>query len=238
MNFLRATFLFALVVLLFTGCFEEPNFGIVPQLTGIEVYFKDMPKLSDSLIVRVEFEDGDGDLGIRGNEDGFFRYELVPNPDTGGPWIYDRSNPDPRLPPIEFQGRLDCRNYQVFDLTPTDTVNKRDTVRASYNEDYYNFSITLYTLEDGQYQEVDLLAECSTPLGGRFPPLKKAEELNNEKPLTGNIRYGITSPTLLSRFRNDTLKIEVTIRDRALHVSNVISLQDFTLRGIEIPVDQ
>lgn len=231
MNFLRSLFLFTLVVLLFTGCFEEPDFGIVPQLTGIEVYFKDMPK-SDSLIVRVEFEDGDGDLGIRGNEDGFFRYELVPNPDTGGPWIYNSNNPDSRLPAYS------CELYQDLDLTPNDTINERDTVRANYNENYYNFSITLYTLEDGQYQEVDLLAECKTPLGGRFPPLKKAEELNNEKPLTGNIRYGITSPSLLSRFRNDTLKIEVTIRDRALHVSNVIPFEDFTLRGIEIPTDQ
>lgn len=64
MNFLRSFILSTFVVLLFTGCFEEPNFGIVPRLTDIEVYFKDMPKLSDSLIVRVEFEDGDGDLGI------------------------------------------------------------------------------------------------------------------------------------------------------------------------------
>lgn len=86
-------------------------------------------------------------------------------------------------------------------------------MRADYNEDYYNYSVTLYTLEDGQYQEVDLLTppQCSAPLGGRFPPLKEGDDLDNEKPLTGHIRYGITSPTLLANFRNDTLKIDVTI---------------------------
>ena len=233
MNFLRSIFLFALVVLLFTGCFEEPDFGVVPQLTEIEVYFKDMPKLSDSLIVRVTFEDGDGDLGIRGNEDGFSRFEFVDNPDTGAPpWIYDSNNPDPRLPPYS------CALYQDIDLNLEDTISERDTVRANYNENYYNFSITLYTLEDGQYQKVDFLADCKTPLGGRFPPLKEEGDLDNSKPLTGNIRYGIASPTLLANYRNDSLRIEVTIRDRALHVSNVIFREGFTLRDIEIPVEQ
>ena len=223
MKFLRPFFLFTFTILLFAGCFDEPSFGDPPRLTGIDIYFKELTKTSDSLVIRVDFEDGDGDLGISGGEEGFGEFFLIPNPRTGEPWIYDPD--DPELPPYS------CESFRDIDLTPNDTIDDKDTVYVQYNEAYYNYSITLYTKEDGQYQEFDPL--CAPPLGGRFPALR--DDFTVDRPLKGTIQWG-TVGAYSSRFRNDTLKIDVTIRDRAGHVSNIITKENFTLQDIRRPV--
>lgn len=213
--------------LLVTACLEAPEFGDPPRLTGIDVYFKEIDGRSDSLVVRVDFEDGDGDLGVSGREDGARDYIPVPHPETNGFWIYNPSNPDFRLPPYE------CRLYDYIDLTPTDGIDDRDTIRANYNEAYYNYSITLYTKEDGQYEEYDFLTVekgCTAPLGGRFPPLR--DDLSVDRPLKGTIQWGSVGLYKVL-FRNDTLRMDVTIRDQAGNVSNVITKEDFTLEDID-----
>lgn len=70
------------------------------------------------------------------------------------------------------------------------------------------------------------------PLGGRFHRLK--DDFSNNKPLKGILEYKQASSGILPLFRNDTLKIRVQIRDRALHESNIIESEPFTLRGIEV----
>lgn len=230
---MRTLLLSLVVILVFTGCYDEPDYPLTPRLTGIDVYFKDMPSLSDSLVIRVDFEDGDGDLGLYTDENQVFGpFEPQLDPSTGEFLVYDSENPDPRLPPY------DCRTYLDFDPTPLDTVDDRDTILVEYNEEYYNFSITLYQLIDGQYEEYDLRSPplCSAPLGGRFIPLK--DDFDNKKPLKGTIQYGTESALFSTLFINDTLKIDVAIRDRAGNMSNVISKEGFTLREVEIPVQQ
>ena len=211
--------------LTFTACLEAPEFGDPPQLTGIEVYFKEVDRQPDSLVVRVDFEDGDGDLGVSGRENDADEYIPIANPDGGGFWFYDENNPDPGLPPFN------CRQYTDIDLDLTDGVPDFDTIRADYNEAYYNFSITLYTKVNGQYEEYDfLIRNCSPPLGGRFPPLR--DDFSVDRPLKGTIQWG-SSDFYKLLFRNDTLRMDVTIRDRAGNVSNVIPTDDFTLESID-----
>ncbi len=210
--------------LMFTACLEAPKFGDPPQLTGIEVYFKKVERQPDSLVVRVDFEDGDGDLGVSGRESDVDDYIPIANPDGSGYWFFDEN--DQSLPPYN------CRLYTDIDLNPTDGVFDRDTIRADYNEAYYNYSITLYQKINGQYEEYDfLLRSCSPPLGGRFPPLR--DDFSVDRPLKGTIQWGSVD-FYNSLFRNDTLRLDVTIRDRAGNVSNVITREGFTLSDPDI----
>ena len=227
MNSLRSFLLFALVGLLFVGCYDDPDFSDVPRLTDIDVYTKEISRSFDSLVIRVGFEDGDGDLGIIGNEnEAFF---LVPNPRTGEPfWIYDKND----LEQIPY----DCRYFRDIDLTPDDTVDRKDTVRVEFNEEHFNFTVSLFTKEDGQYQEVDFIGEpaCSTPLGGRFLPLR--DDFSVDSPLKGVLQWG-TAGGYSALYRNDTLRIDVVVRDRAGNVSNVATFEDFTIDGVRRATD-
>lgn len=221
MKLFRAFGLFLLTTLTLASCFDDPDFGVAPRITNVDVQVKQATETQDSLIVRVEFEDGDGDLGFFQGEEGepYFR---IPNPNTGEPyWLWDEN--DTSLPPFN------CRDYRDVPLTEGDTII--DTIRVEYNEAYFNYSIDVYTKEDGQYEEFDFLTEengCTAPLGGRFFNLR--DDFNTESPLQGTIQWaGVDFYNLY--FRNDTLQLRVTIRDRAGNVSNTFSSEDFTLAG-------
>jgi len=49
-----------------SSCFDPPEFPITPEINNAEVYFGVTPDLAemDSLVVSVDFRDGNGDLGI------------------------------------------------------------------------------------------------------------------------------------------------------------------------------
>lgn len=223
MKLLRLSFLSMLVGLLLASCYDEPDFGVVPELTNIDIYFKKgVTRTLDSLVVRVDFQDGDGDLGFYPDERGI-PYTRKPNPNTDEPfWRFDANDPD--LPPYNFI------DYEYTSLTENDTIF--DTLYVERNEDYYNYSVTIYTKEENGYQPIELIN--SPPLGGRFFPLK--DDLDLEGPLKGTIQYG-TVGAYDFRFSNDTLRMDVVVRDRAGHVSNVISREGFTLDEIEIGVE-
>lgn len=221
------TLLSAFVFLLgLSSCYEEPDFALEPYLVGFDgengIRFIDVPNtIADSLILRVEFQDGNGDLGLVSNEaDPLLREPYFFLVDEGGNFIqYD---PD-------IYGEFNCIDWKV---PPTyirqDTI--RDTIQIEQNPYYYNFEVGLYVKEDGVFQEFDFLSElCRPRLGGRFTHLK--EDFSNTKPLEGVIEYGIASPGLVNLFRNDTLKLTVKIRDRSLNESNIIESRPFILRG-------
>ena len=219
--------LFSFLLLLgLVSCYEEPEFPMEPRLLRFDgvngIRFVDVPNtIADSLIIRVVFQDGNGDLGVASNEASpVLREQFIYITDGTGDFIvYDQQR----------DGDFDC---SLWKLPPTfigqDTI--RDTVRVDRNPFYYNFEIDLFVKEEGSFQEYDLLAErCRAPLGGRFPPFK--DDWSNTKPLEGVIEYGFASPGLVNLFRNDTLKIQVRIKDRSLNVSNTVESRAFVLRG-------
>ncbi|HLU88692.1 MAG TPA: hypothetical protein VKZ51_02595, partial [Cyclobacteriaceae bacterium] len=63
----------------------------------------------------------------------------------------------------------------------------------------------------------------------RFPRILDEER---ERAIEGTIRYSMLSLGWNSIFRNDTVKIEVQIQDRALNKSNIVASPDFTLSQI------
>lgn len=219
------SFLFLFIFLLgLSSCEEEPEFALEPYLVGFDgqngIRFVDAPNtVVDSLIIRVVFQDGDGNLGLYGNEsDPLFRQEAFPDLDQNGDYIrYD----------FNIHGPYDCTKFKSPPIyIGQDTI--LDTLQVKYNPYYYNFDVAFLIKDGGEFQEYDWRKErCSAPLGGRFSPLK--EDFNNTKPLEGVIQYGFGSAAIKSFFRNDTVKMRVRIRDRALNESNEIESDPFVL---------
>ena len=225
MKFLSAFYVFIFTSLLLTSCYDDPDFGNEPRLTYIDVYFREnAPGTLDSLVVIVNFEDGDGDLGIIQGEPGYELYTRIPSPppDSKPYWVYDAD--DDRMP------EYNCVDYEFAPRTEGDSI--RDTLYVERNEAYYNYSLNLFTKVEDQFLEVDRF--CAPPLGGQFFPLK--DNLNTDGPLRGTLVFG-TEDAYKAQFRNDTLKAQVIIRDRAGNVSNAIETDPFTLNDIAVETD-
>ena len=225
-------FLSSLVLLLgislaVSSCFPDPDFADnpVPRLIGFDdIYFKEAGAL-DTLVVRVRFQDGDGDYGIYpGQKDPI--YFPVLNPD-GSFQYFDPNDPN--------QPKYNCRDYERIDaVNPSDTTDKEDTIRAVYNEKSYNIAVTLYTKRGNElFQEIDFVSACQSPWVGQFFSLKDDEDIGNGKPLEGILQYAIRGTTF-AQYRNDSLKIAVQIRDQADHLSNILESVPFTLKDITL----
>ncbi len=232
MNVYRLSMCISLLMLILNGCYKEPEFPAEPTLVGKpEVQFKEgTDDGSDSLRIKVKFQDGDGDLGLSGSgADVEYPYQLLTvKTDNNGQAIkYNRN--DPGLPPYN------CNDYYTiedalssFNGVPLD---KGDTLWVEYNKNYRNFDMRLLVRQsNGEYEPFD--SGCILTLSGRFPRLKQSYE--DTTPREGTIEYSAASKALLLLFRNDTLKVEVQIRDRALHESNIVESDPFTLRGVQI----
>ena len=50
------------------SCLEEPEFPSEPFISYNNVLFKDLENEADSLIILIDFQDGDGNLGLRKDE--------------------------------------------------------------------------------------------------------------------------------------------------------------------------
>jgi len=67
MKLRKGVLLFAISTLI-TGCFDPPDFSVVPVIDFVSVRFSEGTQNSptDSLILTISFKDGDGDLGLSG----------------------------------------------------------------------------------------------------------------------------------------------------------------------------
>ena len=65
MRVIKGLFLFCFLGIAFSACFNEPEFSIVPKISFNKIVFRDAADgLSDTLILHLDFKDGDGDLGL------------------------------------------------------------------------------------------------------------------------------------------------------------------------------
>jgi hypothetical protein len=62
MNIIKGLGVFFLVILISGSCFDPPEFPIVPEIEYEDIEFVDGD--TDSLILHINFRDGDGDLGL------------------------------------------------------------------------------------------------------------------------------------------------------------------------------
>jgi hypothetical protein len=214
------------------GCYTPPEFPVEPLIEYSDVVFKDIENLPDSLILTIGFQDGNGDLGLSTNEkEPPYNSVWFSLKENGELVTYsDRFTPEyDTLPPYEFP--YTCMNY----LLNSEALNgeyAEDTLYFQQNSDHWNIFVKFFVKKNGTYTEFDWATafdpQCSDNFNGRFPLLS---DLTNS-PLEGKLRYGLTSSGFNFLFRNDTLKLEIYIKDRALNISNLIETPDFTLKAI------
>lgn len=292
MNILRRLSIPAVLLVILNSCFDPPEYSIVPQIEYNSVVFVEVGDFSDpdTLILSIDFKDGDGDLGL-GNTDisdpyhdsnyyledgggGLIRiptelrysdippmlkmsgeqgklatsrtrnkplYTYLPAFQADGcphPFIQN-GTPDTAYYKYEYlyiseeDGYVIDDSYQIIDtLTAQDLPDiyvVRDTLLYKPNPAHNNISVEwLVQNNDGSFSEFDWSQiSCSTGYDGRFPVLE-----DRTRAVEGTLRYSMTSIGFLQLFSIKTLKLRVTIWDRALHQSNIIETPQFTLNDI------
>ncbi|MDN5201392.1 hypothetical protein QQ008_08470 [Fulvivirgaceae bacterium BMA10] len=201
-----------------TSCDEPPELPLEPTISFNDIQFKKGENGRDSLILTLNFEDGDGDLGLNDDfdEPPFNEYDLVL--DDNGDVIHFGA---PNQPPYNIN------DWLLRDLDGDNVTD--DTVRIQFNENYHNIFIDFFFKNtQGEYVEIDLKSRVGFNFNGRFPILNTSD---NERPLRGTLTYKMVAAFSIDPlFRTNTLKLDVEIQDRGLNRSNKIDTPDFTLQ--------
>lgn len=209
-----------LIICVTASCWTEPNLGMAPKINFDRVEFVEAGFL-DSLIVFVKFEDGDGDLGLTGDETlpPYQAFDFVR--DDGGNLI-------------RFGSRAGLPPYNPIDWIINPEINGevvQDTFLIKVNENHYNYFVEFLVKQAGG--NFTLFDPRNPPFyqtfNGRFPLLNRTGET---RPLAGTLRYGMVSSQFNTLFGNKTIKLRIQIQDRALNRSNTIESNEFTLAEV------
>lgn len=209
------------------SCVTPPEYPIEPEIGYESIFFK-KGEFTDTLLLTINFKDGDGDLGLHPDFDVNEPYNaLWYFVKTDGNFLtYKDRNAPPydTLPPYSFP--YYCTNY---------SIEEADTFYVQKNPNHFNIFVDFYIRKNGEYQLYDWVTanppQCGESYNGRFPVLKQTKQAS---PLEGELKYSITGAGFEVIFKRDTVKLEVRIQDRALHKSNLISTPDFVLKDIQI----
>lgn len=104
----------------------------------------------------------------------------------------------------------------------------RDTLYYTPNADHYNIEVDFLVKDPsapGGFKEFDWQQEFCTTFDGRFPVFS-----DKKSSIDGTLRYSMTSLGFVALFSIKTLKLRVSIKDRARNRSNVIETPEFTLQ--------
>jgi hypothetical protein len=240
MRLIRNLLVFVFISLGISACFDPPDYPLQPQIEFESIVFKEygsgFDAEADSLILKIRFKDGDGDLGLDPSELSCVTEDICYNnkfyfiKPNGKPVTYKDKRTDPNYSSLpDFVKPYNCINWEVR----TDNNNLVDTLYFELNPDHYNIEIDfLVKNADGTFTEFDWTKEfnypnCGTSFDGRYPILFKNEP---GSPLEGSLQYGMGSIGFKVLFSIKTLKLRIQIKDRALNKSNEIFTPEFTLQ--------
>ena len=149
------------------ACLKQPENSIIPQISLQSLDFKhEFPVAFDTLIITLKFTDGDGDLGINGDETAIYRsatdstdintpYYFVYDSSKNTVWYYTHGN-NVSLPkgykyvnyasyrtihtvPFDtLPGNLSCKNWEL-------RANPADTLYIQANPYNNNIFVDVYT---------------------------------------------------------------------------------------------
>lgn len=245
-----STLLLLITGITLSSCINDPQFPSKPQIKlrgeGVNFYEIGGNNEPDTLQVIIDFEDGEGDLGLSPDEQ-FTPYNAQNyfNNKTGqiinfsaGPvssddlmTFADRATID-SLPP--FVEPFTCTRWTTDpELFINDTTRLQDTVYFQFNPRHNNFFVDFMIKKNGTFEKFDFREEfdCSVTFDGRFPLIQSDTDKNNPK--EGTITYNMQSRFFLAFFENETLKLRMRIIDRAGNYSNFVETKEFTLREIQ-----
>lgn len=204
-----------------TSCISPPeNFPSVPEIEFSSLEYAPTSG-QDSLILTLRFKDAEGDLGLSATDINPPFNPLNYKRDAAGNLVtYSRRpNNAPTYNPID---------WVINPIVNNTTV--RDTVWVEKNDNQYNIFVRFFIKRNGRFTEFRWQdPPFFTTFNGRFPRVLTTEE---GQPVEGSIAYRMLSSGWESIFRNDTLRIDVQIQDRALNRSNEVSSPQLTLRQI------
>jgi len=286
MKVTKGLILLCFLAILISSCFNPPEFTNTPEISFDKIQFKEVPGAgtNDSLILYINFKDGDGDLGLDPDDPYYsqapfhssYYFLTTPGCSVGS---CDTTKVSTRLVNDEedipyvllnssgLSGKLvtnKTRNQAGYTYLPAYTVNNCEfysedrilvpeaAADASYNildtlyqgtakffliqqpllykknPNHYNIEIKFFVNEPSGFVEYNWAKFCYE-YDGRFPLLS-----SQSSALEGTLRYGMGNPSYLALFSVKKLRLEITIKDRALNVSNKIFTPNFTLDGIRV----
>ncbi len=175
MKVIKGLFLFGISVLV-TGCFDPPDFSVVPAIDFVRIRFAEGTQESptDSLVLTISFKDGDGDLGLSGT--------LVDHLDDPYHDVYFGLAEDGNV--VELAKETRYSDLPQFLKVPAGTDGKLITVRTLEDPAYASklppyvddvTSCTDYKLQtvyvseedsrifDNTYQEIDTMSNAGFP---------------------------------------------------------------------------
>ncbi|MDR7129714.1 hypothetical protein J2X69_002059 [Algoriphagus sp. 4150] len=209
------------LLLLAAACINPPdNFPSVPKITFESIEYAPTSG-SDSLIIGIDFQDAEGDLGLSGTDNAPPFHELDFLRNSAGELITYGTRP------------ADAPSYNPIDWSVNPLVGNvrvNDTIWVKPNPNQYNIFVKFFIKRNGQFTEYRWQdPPFYTTFNGRFPRILTSDA---GQAVEGNIKYGMLSAGWEAIFRTDTIRIDVSIQDRALNRSNEVSSPEVTLRQI------
>ena len=245
---MKYTYLIFIFLIVFS-CDQNENISVIPTITFESLEYKKSPNniSQDSLILTINFIDGDGDLGLSNDEINFPYHPYNAIIDDDFVWVtygsqdittpfyvyqpdgsyYFYSDDDDRTP-------FNCSDY-IIDTVNTTTV--LDTFYIQKNENNKNIFIEFYKKNGNEFEFIDWTRifdqefGCGINFDSRFPRLNIG---SSSQSLNGKLRYGMVSYGFNSVLSNDIFKIKVKIKDRNLNTSNIAESPEVTLEQIRV----
>jgi hypothetical protein len=249
---------------LMTSCLDSPEFPEVPSIEYEDLSYVEVGGFleSDSLILKLRFEDGDGDLGLRSNvaedrsapfnEVSFFSYNqttqkvtefaldtlrgsdisLIENIVT----FSDRRNIDAldTLPDFIFPERCDYyREQEIFQSGQEEPIVD-DTLYYHKNPRFNNIYVGFFIeTTPGNFEEFFWEYFQDECNINYDGRFPLINDIGRDKSSEGILTYRMTSIGWRNVLQNNRFKLQVFIYDRAGHVSNVIETPAVTLSEIQ-----
>ncbi|MFC5624542.1 hypothetical protein [Algoriphagus winogradskyi] len=209
------------LLLLASACINPPdNFPSVPKITFESLEYVPTNG-ADSLIIGIDFQDAEGDLGLSSTDDDPPFQDVDFQRDSNGELITYSNRPS------------DAPSYNPIDWLVDPIVNNqvvKDTIWVKQNPNQYNIFVKFYIKRNGQFTEFRWQdPPYYTTFNGRFPRILTSDV---GQAVEGNISYGMLSSGWEPIFRRDTIQIAVEIQDRALNRSNEVFSPEVTLSQI------
>lgn len=227
----------------------DENYPIEPAIKLLKTEFNEGTGTMkyDTLSITFSFTDGDGDIGldsrIKAHTLAPFQFGFYYLKRTGERVSSDKISSgelalddvirfnDRKTPPYDT---LPDTDYDCYYYGGDDFIE--NFPYCTRNENYYNIFVDFwYEDQNGAFVRFDWYNEYCITYNGRFqfePGEHGPFILTMPNSKSGKLTYRITSAGFTSLFGDKKMKLRIYIKDRELHVSNVVETAPFYLRDI------